>query len=98
MPPRSIPILWYGRETVPLGRTGGDLQLRHDEHISTWHIEIPRQLVAGQNRWMVADLQSRNGLFLRVCRTALIDKSEFLIGNGRNRYEEPGGRGPQTAG
>ncbi len=54
-------------------------------------------MVAGQPRWVVTDLQSKNGLFLRVSRIALIDKSEFLFGHGHYRYEESGGRGPQTA-
>jgi pSer/pThr/pTyr-binding forkhead associated (FHA) protein len=79
-----------------IGRTEGDLLLPHDEQISSRHIEITRQLVAGQQRWVVSDLQSTNGLFLRVSRTVLFDKSEFLVGKGRYRYEEPGGRAAET--
>jgi len=79
-----------------IGRTEGDLLLPHDEQISSRHVEITRQLIAGQQRWVVTDLQSTNGLFLRVSRTVLSDKSEFLVGKGRYRYEEPGGRAPQT--
>jgi pSer/pThr/pTyr-binding forkhead associated (FHA) protein len=54
-----------------IGRTEGDLLLPHDEQISSRHIEITRQLVGGQQRWVVTDLQSTNGLFLRVSRTVL---------------------------
>jgi pSer/pThr/pTyr-binding forkhead associated (FHA) protein len=79
-----------------IGRTEGDLLLPHDEQISSRHIEITRQQMGGQQRWVVTDLQSTNGLFLRVSRTVLLDKAEFLVGKGRYRYEEPGDRPPET--
>ena len=52
-----------------IGRTEGDLIIPHDNMISSKHVEITRQQVGGQWRWVVTDLQSTNGLFVRVLRT-----------------------------
>jgi hypothetical protein len=41
-------------------------------------------------------LQTTNGLFARVSRTALADKAEFLVGRGRYRFEEPSAGMPGT--
>jgi hypothetical protein len=70
-----------------IGRTEGDFLIPHDEQISSKHLEIGRQLVAGRHRWVVSDLHSTNGLFLRVSRTVLNDRAEFLVGKGRYRFE-----------
>ena len=72
-----------------IGRTEGDLQLAADEMVSARHAEIVCQQVGGTYRWVVADLQSRNGLFLRVRRATLSDGTEFLVGEGRYRIEFP---------
>jgi hypothetical protein len=37
----------------------------------------------------VKDHQSTHGLFVRVSRTALADKAEILVGNGRYRFDAP---------
>jgi len=73
-----------------IGRAEGDFLIPHDDQISSKHIEITRQLVSGEHRWVVTDLQSTNGLFLRVSRTILKDRAEFLVGNGRYRFEQGG--------
>ena len=72
-----------------IGRTQGDLLIPHDEMISSRHLEIARQHINGNICWVIADLQSRNGLFVRVSRTVLKDGDEFLIGRGRYRFEAP---------
>jgi FHA domain len=72
-----------------IGRTEGDLLLGADELVSARHAEIVCQQVGGGFRWVVADLQSRNGLFLRVHRTNLTDGTEFLVGQGRYRFDLP---------
>ena len=41
------------------------------------------------HRWVVTDLQSTHGMFVRVSRTVLADRAEFLVGNGRYRFESP---------
>ena len=78
-----------------IGRTEGDLRIPIDGRISSRHVEITHQVVGGLHRWVVTDLQSTHGLFVRVSRTALADKAEFLVGNGRYRFDAPQ-RGPST--
>jgi hypothetical protein len=70
-----------------IGRTEGDLAIPLDGRISARHVEITHQLVGGLHRWVVTDLQSTHGMFVRVSRTVLADKAEFLVGNGRYRFD-----------
>jgi pSer/pThr/pTyr-binding forkhead associated (FHA) protein len=72
-----------------IGRTEGDLKIPIDGRISARHVEITHQVIGGLHRWVVTDLQSSHGMFVRVSRTPLADKAEFLVGNGRYRLEIP---------
>ena len=72
-----------------IGRTEGDLIIPLDGRISARHLEITHQMVGGLHRWVVTDLQSTHGMYVRVSRTALADKAEFLVGNGRYRFDAP---------
>ncbi|MHC5540853.1 FHA domain-containing protein [Singulisphaera rosea] len=72
-----------------IGRTEGDLRIPIDGRISSRHVEITLQTVAGVHRWVVTDLQSLHGMFVRVSRTVIADKAEFLVGNGRYRFDAP---------
>lgn len=82
-------VIRIRNDRFSIGRTEGDLRLTHDELISTKHVEITRQQVGGVYRWVITDLQSTNGLFLRVTRAQLSDRSEILVGGGRYRFESP---------
>ena len=70
-----------------IGRTEGDLCIPLDGRISGKHVEITHQFVGGLHRWVSTDLQSTHGMFVRVSRTVLADKAEFLVGNGVTRYK-----------
>jgi hypothetical protein len=70
-----------------IGRGEGDLRFPMDGRMSSRHVEITHQVVGGLHRWVVTDLQSTNGMFVRVTRTALADRAEFLVGNGLYRYD-----------
>jgi pSer/pThr/pTyr-binding forkhead associated (FHA) protein len=70
-----------------IGRSEGDLKFPLDGRMSGRHVEISHQIVGGLHRWVITDLQSTHGLFVRVSKTALADKAEFLVGNGRYRFE-----------
>ena len=72
-----------------IGRTEGDLCIPLDGRMSARHVEITHQVVGGLHRWVVTDLQSTHGMFVRVSRTVLADKAEFLVGNGRYRFDAP---------
>ena len=75
-----------------IGRTEGDFCIPLDGRISARHVEITHQVVGGLHRWVVTDLQSTHGMFVRVSRTVLADKAEFLVGNGRYSVRGTTGR------
>jgi pSer/pThr/pTyr-binding forkhead associated (FHA) protein len=79
-----------------IGRSEGDLRVPHDELISARHVEITRLRVGEAYRWVITDLQTTNGLFVRVSRTVLADKAEFLVGKGCYRFEAPASVAPNT--
>jgi hypothetical protein len=72
-----------------IGRAEGDLVIPIDGRMSSKHIEITLQSVGGLHRWVVTDLQSTHGMFVRVSRTVLADGAEFLVGGGRYRLDVP---------
>ncbi len=72
-----------------IGRGEGDLKIPIDGRISSRHVEITLQTVGGLHRWVLADLQSTHGMFVRVSRTVLADRAEFLAGNGGYRFDSP---------
>jgi hypothetical protein len=72
-----------------IGRTEGHLKLSHDAQVSSRHLEIVQQEVDGRRLWVINDLNSTNGLYGRVSRAALLDKAEFLIGQGYYRLAYP---------
>ena len=79
-----------------IGRTEGDLRIPIDGRISSRHLEITLQTIGGIHRWVVTDLQSTHGMFVRVSRSVLADRAEFLVGNGRYRFETPQGLAEAT--
>jgi pSer/pThr/pTyr-binding forkhead associated (FHA) protein len=83
-------------ERFIIGRTEGDLLIPHDGLVSSRHVEILRVQTAGNYRWVVTDLQTRNGLFIRVSRTVLADGAEILVGRGRYRFEQGKENSPDT--
>jgi hypothetical protein len=72
-----------------IGRTEGDLRIPIDSRISARHVEIVLQNVGGLSRWVLTDLQSTHGMFVRVSRTVLADRAEILVGKGRYRFDLP---------
>ncbi len=69
-----------------IGRKEGDLIIPHDPLISSRHLEITRQRSGEQYRWLVTDLETTNGLFVRASRIALSSGVEFVVGRGRYRF------------
>jgi pSer/pThr/pTyr-binding forkhead associated (FHA) protein len=67
-----------------IGRTEGDLLIPNDEMISGRHAEIVRRPgVGGLSRWNVVELDTPNGLFVRVGRAVLRHGAEFMVGSAR---------------
>lgn len=82
-----------------IGRTEGDLCIPIDGRISARHAEITLQTIGGSHhRWVVTDLQSTHGLFVRVSRARLDDRAELLIGGGRYLFDAPSPGQETTAG
>jgi hypothetical protein len=79
-----------------IGRTHGDLTIQLDKQMSSRHVEITHQVVSGAHRWVITDLQSRHGLFVRVSRALLTNETEILVGNGRYRFDAPPPASEQT--
>ncbi len=72
-----------------IGRAEGDLKFPLDGRMSGRHVEITYQLVGGMHRWVITDLQSKHGMFVRVSKTHLADAAEILVGGGRYRFDTP---------
>jgi pSer/pThr/pTyr-binding forkhead associated (FHA) protein len=70
-----------------LGRTEGDVRIPHDGMISSRHAEISRQRGSRGFRWLLTDLGSTNGTFVRIGSTLLRSGNELVIGGGRYRFE-----------
>ncbi|HZU37750.1 MAG TPA: FHA domain-containing protein [Gemmataceae bacterium] len=70
-----------------IGRTEGDIRIPHDFQISARHAEIARQKTSDGYRWLLVDLKSTNGTFVRIGNTVLHAGNEILIGSGRYCFE-----------
>lgn len=70
-----------------VGRSDGDVRVPHDGMMSGQHAAIVRQKIASGWRWLLMDLQSTNGSFVRIGSTQLRGGNELLVGTGRYRFE-----------
>ncbi len=84
-------------DRIVLGRSEGDIKVPHDGLMSSKHAELIRERTAQGFRWCLVDLNSTNGTFIRVSKTELHHRNEFLIGKGRYRFESPLGDAPTVA-
>lgn len=82
---RGEAIRIRGERTI-LGRTTGDITIPHDSGVSGTHAEIVREQTDGDFRWLIRDLDSRNGTFVRVSKARLAHNQQILIGAQRFRF------------
>lgn len=76
------------REAVTLiGRTDGHVRLPHDPLVSGRHAEIVREGAMRPHRWLLRDLGSSNGTFVRCARTLLRPESLVMLGGRRFRFQ-----------
>lgn len=80
-------VIRLRRDLYILGRNDADVIIPNDPAVAARHVEITRQPPG--NRWQITDLSEGAGLFIRVSRGQLTHGSEFLIGQGRYRFEVP---------
>jgi len=88
-----------------IGRIDGDVRIPQDGLISSRHAELVRQHGPSGFHWVLIDLQSTNGTFVRIGSSVLRNENEVIIGSGRYRFEagaahaphvDPAGAPPQT--
>ncbi len=74
-------------EVTVIGRSQGDVQVPHDELISGRHAEVRRVRENGAWRWVLADLGSTNGTFVKIATLQMKSGQEIQVGHARLRFE-----------
>jgi pSer/pThr/pTyr-binding forkhead associated (FHA) protein len=74
-------------DELNVGRVEGDILIPHDESISGKHLKIYRRLIKKQYRWVLKDLESTNGTFVRISTAVLKNGQELQVGGSRFRFE-----------
>jgi pSer/pThr/pTyr-binding forkhead associated (FHA) protein len=70
-----------------IGRSDGDLRIGHDILMSARHAELSRPDGEGGPQWVLTDLDSTNGTFVRVGNALLKTGHEFILGRSRYRFD-----------
>jgi pSer/pThr/pTyr-binding forkhead associated (FHA) protein len=70
-----------------IGRDGGDVVVPHDRLVSTPHASIE---LSPEGHWLLTDLGSASGTFVRVMRARLHADSEVILGGTRLRLRMHG--------
>jgi len=69
---------------IVIGRATGEVVIPHDISMSPRHAVIERQ---EGGVWMLGDLGSQGGTFVRVTSARLLDGSDMLVGRTRLRFQ-----------
>ncbi len=80
-------VLRIRGDRFAIGRVEGDLILSFDSGISGRHAEITRRQDDGPARWVLRDLGSTNGTFIRASTGLLKPGQELLLGSRRFRFD-----------
>lgn len=76
-------------DRITIGRATGDIVIANDVAMSASHAEVVRADVGGTHGWILRDLGSSNGTFVR-CRAATLRPGlMLLIGSKRYCFEPP---------
>ena len=78
------------QDVTILGRSEGEIVIPHETEMSGRHLAITRQADKDRFRWILADLDSRNGSFARISKTVIRQGQEILIGGKRYRFDAAG--------
>ena len=76
-------------EVTTIGRSGGDIQIPNDVSMSHVHAEIRRTTANGVHHWLLRDVGSTNGTFVRCQTGTLHDQAIVIIGSRRFRLRNP---------
>jgi pSer/pThr/pTyr-binding forkhead associated (FHA) protein len=80
---------WLREQATVIGRSEGDIRLSHDPLVSGRHAELIREGAARPHRWLLRDLGSVNGTFVRCSRTPLRTGGIIILGSRRFRFRPP---------
>lgn len=86
---RSGETIRIRTDQFQIGRTEGDVCIPHDDLISARHVSIGKHLDGRMPYLTITDLQSRNGMYVKVNKARLENGAEILIGAGHYRFERP---------
>ena len=76
------------REPVTvIGRTEGHIKVLNDPQVSTRHAELVRESTPSSYRWLLRDLQSANGTFVRCTKALLRPDRIIILGSRRFRFQ-----------
>ena len=76
------------REPVTvIGRTEGHVKIQNDFQVSTRHAELVRESTPSSYRWLLRDLQSANGTFVRCTKALLRPDRIIILGSRRFRFQ-----------
>jgi pSer/pThr/pTyr-binding forkhead associated (FHA) protein len=75
--------------TTLIGRTEGAVRLPHDQRISARHAEIVRTDAGPTGDWILRDLDSKTGTFVRCLGTDLRPDRLIVLGSRRFRFQYP---------
>lgn len=67
-------------DSVALGRSGADIEIPHDAQISGTHCLVVRSCRESGTEWILKDLDSTNGTFLRVARCVVNSSTPVMMG------------------
>jgi pSer/pThr/pTyr-binding forkhead associated (FHA) protein len=85
------------RDITVIGRTEGDVIIPHDNAMSGKHAAIQRESAKGRYRWVLVDLGSTNGTFVRASSTVMRHGQEIMIGGRRYRFDAAQGAAAAAA-
>lgn len=86
------------KDSFVIGRSSGDLTIPNDATMSGRHAEIRLSSGRGQRQWMLHNLESVNGTFVRVGTATLADDTIIILGARRFRLEKPAITEPEPPG
>jgi pSer/pThr/pTyr-binding forkhead associated (FHA) protein len=75
--------------TTLIGRTEGAVRLPNDQRISARHAEIVRTYAGPSGGWILRDLDSKTGTFVRCLGTDLRPNRLIVLGSRRFRFQWP---------
>jgi hypothetical protein len=84
------------QEVTIIGRVRGEIVIPHDLQMSGQHASITREENNGRFRWVLRDLDSRNGVFVRFKRAKLKDEDLLLVANRLVRFSAGRGSEPSS--